>query len=264
MEYRKLGRSGVKVSPLCLGTMMFGGPTDERDSARIIARAREVGINFIDTADAYNEGGSEEIVGRAIGANRNDWVLTTKMCNAMGPGPNQRGLSRRWMFQACDASLARLGTHWVDIMYLHREDYDTPLEETVIAMAQARIESLEPEARHVLRAASVFGQVFWRSGVAALVGDTATQVHDWLDELVRLYKLAAPNHIKLDVDGAELEVLSGASHTLSHPELQTLMVEIKSDHESAVVDLLGAAGFGVEARYQRRPTAPFYTLFRRR
>ena len=92
-------------------------------------------INFIDTADAYNEGGSEEIVGRAIGANRNDWVLATKMCNAMGPGPNQRGLSRRWMFQACDASLARLGTDWVDIMYLHREDYDTPLEETVIAMA---------------------------------------------------------------------------------------------------------------------------------
>jgi aryl-alcohol dehydrogenase-like predicted oxidoreductase len=135
MEYRKLGRSGVKVSPLCLGTMMFGGPTDEHDAARIIARAREVGINFVDTADAYNEGGSEEIVGRAIGANRNDWVLATKMCNAMGPSPNQRGLSRRWMFHACDASLARLGTDWVDLMYLHREDYDTPLEETVIAMA---------------------------------------------------------------------------------------------------------------------------------
>ena len=103
MEYRKLGRSGVKVSPLCLGTMMFGGPTDERDSARIIARAREVGINFIDTADAYNEGRSEEIVGRAIGAERNHWVLATKMCNAMGPAPNQRaacraaGCSRRAM-----------------------------------------------------------------------------------------------------------------------------------------------------------------------
>ena len=135
MEYRKLGRSGVKVSPLCLGTMMFGGPTDERDSARIMSRAQEAGINFIDTADAYNEGRSEEIVGRAIRAGRDDWVVATKMCNAMGPGPNRSGLSRRWMFQACDASLTRLGTDWIDIMYLHREDHDTPLEETVIAMA---------------------------------------------------------------------------------------------------------------------------------
>ena len=105
------------------------------NSGRIIARAREAGINFIDTADAYNEGRSEEIVGRAIRAERDAWVLATKMCNPMGPGPNQRGLSRRWMFQACDASLARLGTDWIDVMYLHREDHDTPLEETVIAMA---------------------------------------------------------------------------------------------------------------------------------
>ncbi len=135
MQYRKLGRSGLKVSPLCLGTMMFGGQTDEPASARIIARAREAGINFVDTADVYNEGHSEAIVGRAIAANRDEWVLATKMCNAMGPGPNQRGLSRRWMFQACDASLGRLGADWVDIMYLHKEDHDTPLEETVMAMA---------------------------------------------------------------------------------------------------------------------------------
>jgi aryl-alcohol dehydrogenase-like predicted oxidoreductase len=135
MKYRKLGRSGLKVSPLCLGTMMFGGPTDEAASARIIARARDVGINFIDTADAYNDGGSEEIVGRAIKPERDRWVLATKMCNPMGAGPNQRGLSRSWMFQACDASLARLGADWIDIMYLHREDHDTPLEETVMAMA---------------------------------------------------------------------------------------------------------------------------------
>ena len=91
MEYRKLGRSGLKVSPLCLGTMMFGGHTDEADSARIIARAREAGINFIDTADVYNDGRSEEIVGRAIRAERDDWVLATKIANPMGPGPNQRG-----------------------------------------------------------------------------------------------------------------------------------------------------------------------------
>jgi aryl-alcohol dehydrogenase-like predicted oxidoreductase len=135
MEYRNLGRSGLKVSPVCLGTMMFGGPTDEPESARMVARAKDAGVNFIDTADVYNDGRSEEIVGRAIKAERDHWVLATKMCNAMGPGPNQRGLSRRWMFQACDASLARLGTDWIDIMYLHREDRGTPLEETVIAIA---------------------------------------------------------------------------------------------------------------------------------
>jgi aryl-alcohol dehydrogenase-like predicted oxidoreductase len=135
MQYRKLGRSGLRVSPLCLGTMMFGGQTDEPASARIIARAGEAGINFIDTADVYNQGRSEAIVGRAIAAERDKWVLATKMCNAMGPGPNQGGLSRRWVFQACDGSLGRLGTDWVDIMYLHKEDHDTPLEETVMAMA---------------------------------------------------------------------------------------------------------------------------------
>jgi aryl-alcohol dehydrogenase-like predicted oxidoreductase len=135
MEYRHLGRSGLKVSPLCLGTMMFGGQTDESDSARIIARAKDAGINFIDTADAYHDGVSEEVVGRAIKADRRHWVLATKMCNAMGKGPNQVGLSRRWMLEACDGSLARLGTDWVDVMYLHREDHGTPLEETVRAMA---------------------------------------------------------------------------------------------------------------------------------
>jgi aryl-alcohol dehydrogenase-like predicted oxidoreductase len=135
MEYRRLGRSGLKVSPLCLGAMMFGGPTDEAESARIVARAKDAGVNFIDTADVYNDGRSEEIVGRAIKADRDHWVLATKMGNRMGPGPNRSGLSRRWMFQACDASLARLGTDWIDIMYLHREDHGTPLEETVIAIA---------------------------------------------------------------------------------------------------------------------------------
>ena len=85
--------------------MMFGGQTDEPDSARIIARAKDAGINFIDTADVYNDGASEEVAGRAISADRRHWVLATKMCNAMGKGPNQVGLSRRWMFEACDGSL---------------------------------------------------------------------------------------------------------------------------------------------------------------
>lgn len=135
MEYRNLGRSGLKISPLCLGTMMFGGPTDEVVSARIFARAREAGVNFVDTADVYADGRSEEITGRAIRETRSDWVLATKLGNATGPGPNQRGLSRLHMLTAVEASLRRLGTGIIDILYLHREDHATPLEETVHALA---------------------------------------------------------------------------------------------------------------------------------
>jgi aryl-alcohol dehydrogenase-like predicted oxidoreductase len=135
MEYRNLGRSGLKVSPICLGTMLFGGPTDEASSARIIAKARDAGINFIDTADAYNAGRSEEVVGRAIAAERRRWVLATKLANAMGEGPNERGLSRQWIFAATEASLRRLDTDVIDISYLHKEDRDTPLAETVRAIA---------------------------------------------------------------------------------------------------------------------------------
>jgi aryl-alcohol dehydrogenase-like predicted oxidoreductase len=135
VHYRQLGRSGLKVSPLCLGTMMFGGPTDEPTASRIINKARECGINFIDTADAYNSGRSEEVIGRAIACDRHHWVLATKFCAPMGEGPNERGLSRKWAHQAVDASLKRLGTDFIDIYYLHREDHDTPLEETVGAIA---------------------------------------------------------------------------------------------------------------------------------
>jgi aryl-alcohol dehydrogenase-like predicted oxidoreductase len=134
MDYRKLGRSGLRVSQICLGTMMFGGPTNAATSSRIIARAREAGVNFIDTADAYSKGGSEEVVGRAIAENREWWVLATKLANPMGDGPNQGGLSRRWVLQAADDSLRRLGTDAIDIYYLHKEDHATPLEETVRAM----------------------------------------------------------------------------------------------------------------------------------
>ena len=135
MDYRRLGRSGLRVSPLCLGTMMFGGQTDEATSRRIVDHARDAGINFIDTADAYNEGRSEEITGRAIAAQRQHWILATKVANSMGTGPNRSGLSRRWVMQACEDSLRRLGTDVIDIYYLHKEDHQTPLEETVQAMA---------------------------------------------------------------------------------------------------------------------------------
>lgn len=136
MDYRQLGRSGLKVSPLCLGTMMFGGATDEVASRAIVDHAREAGINFIDTADVYTEGRSEEITGRAIADNRHDWVLATKLANPVGPGPNQGGLSRKRVLQACDDSLVRLGTDFIDIYYLHKEDHTTPLAETVRAIGQ--------------------------------------------------------------------------------------------------------------------------------
>lgn len=134
MQYRQLGRSGLKISPICLGSMMFGGPTDEATASRIIAKAREAGINFIDSADAYNGGKSEEVVGRAIANNRTNWILATKLANPIGDDPNHGGLSRRWVLQAADASLKRLGTDFIDIYYLHKEDHGTPLDETVRAI----------------------------------------------------------------------------------------------------------------------------------
>ena len=134
MEYRNLGKSGLKVSPLCLGTMMFGAATDEPTAARIVARAQEQGVNFIDTADGYAGGSSEEITGRAIASNRSWWVLATKIANPTGKGPNARGLSRRHVADAVHASLRRLGVETIDILYLHKEDHATPLAETVRAL----------------------------------------------------------------------------------------------------------------------------------
>ena len=134
MDYRNLGKSGLKVSPLCLGTMMFGGATDEPTAARIIDRARDQKVNFIDTADGYTEGRSEEITGRAIAANRSWWVVATKIANPTGKGPNARGLSRRHVIDAAHASLRRLNVQTIDILYLHKEDPTTPLAETVRAL----------------------------------------------------------------------------------------------------------------------------------
>ncbi len=135
MEFRTLGRSGLKVSPLCLGTMMFGGATDEATACRIVDRARGQGVNFIDTADVYNDGVSETVVGHAIRAHRNWWVLATKCANPTAPGPNGRGTSRRHVLEAVDASLGRLGVDHIDLIYLHKEDHATPLAETVHALA---------------------------------------------------------------------------------------------------------------------------------
>jgi len=135
MSYRTLGHSGLQVSTLTLGTMMFGEQTSTEDSLRIIDKAWDQGINFIDTADVYTNGRSEEIVGEAIASRRQEWVLATKV--GFGPVdgvPNRSGLSRKHIFNGIEASLTRLGTDYLDIYYLHREDHNTPLEVTVSAI----------------------------------------------------------------------------------------------------------------------------------
>lgn len=132
MRYRTLGRSGVKVSEICLGTMNFGGPTDEKEATRIVDDAFDRGINFIDTANVYTDGRSEEITGRAIAKRRDRWFLATKVAQPMGPPPNNRGLSRLHVMRAAEDSLRRLGTDVIDLYYTHRVDPDTPWEDVVV------------------------------------------------------------------------------------------------------------------------------------
>ena len=136
MEYRPLGRTGVQVSKLCLGTMMFGawGNTDHDDSIRIIHRALDAGINFVDTADVYSAGESEEIVGKALKGRRDDVVLATKFFVPMDDDPNHRGGSRRWIIQEVENSLRRLGTGWIDLYQVHRPDPNTDVDETLGAL----------------------------------------------------------------------------------------------------------------------------------
>jgi aryl-alcohol dehydrogenase-like predicted oxidoreductase len=134
MEYRYLGRSGLKVSPLCLGTMMFGDRTDFAEAQRIVGNARDNGVNYIDTADVYSKGESERIVGKLLAPQRDWWVLATKAGNAIDESPNGNGLSRKSIIRACDASLQRLGTDYIDIYYAHRDFSDSPLEELVATM----------------------------------------------------------------------------------------------------------------------------------
>jgi aryl-alcohol dehydrogenase-like predicted oxidoreductase len=138
MEHRILGRTGVHVSPLCLGAMMFGawGNPDHDDSIRIIHAALDAGINFIDTADVYSAGESEEIVGKALaGGRRDDVVLATKFHGAMGEDPNQQGSSRRWIIREVESSLKRLDTDWIDLYQVHRPRTDTDVEETLSALS---------------------------------------------------------------------------------------------------------------------------------
>ena len=137
MELRPLGRTGVQVSVLCLGAMMFGewGTKDHEESIRIIHRALDAGINFIDTADVYSAGESEEIVGKAIAGRRDDIVLATKFHMPMGDDPNRRGNSRRWIIAEVENSLRRLGTDWIDVYQVHRYDPAVELEVTLGALS---------------------------------------------------------------------------------------------------------------------------------
>jgi aryl-alcohol dehydrogenase-like predicted oxidoreductase len=136
MEYRNLGRTGVKVSPLCLGTMMFGRSATEQDSVAMVHTALERGVNFIDTADAYAAGASERFVGKALaGGKRASVVLATKAFFPLEQkDPNARGLSRRYLIQACEASLQRLATDWIDLYQVHRSQSDIPIDETLRAL----------------------------------------------------------------------------------------------------------------------------------
>jgi aryl-alcohol dehydrogenase-like predicted oxidoreductase len=138
METRSLGRTGVKVSPLCLGAMMFGrwGNPDHDESGRIIHRALDAGINFIDTADVYSRGESEEIVGKALsGGRRDNVILATKVHGTMGDDPNEFGNSRRWIVREVENSLRRLGTDWIDLYQIHRPEPDTDIDETLGALS---------------------------------------------------------------------------------------------------------------------------------
>jgi aryl-alcohol dehydrogenase-like predicted oxidoreductase len=138
MELRNLGRTGVKVSPLCLGAMMFGawGNTDHDDSVKIIHRALDAGISFIDTADVYSQGESETIVGKALATiDRSRVVLATKVHGNMGDDPNAQGNSRRWILAECDNSLRRLGVDYIDLYQIHRPDDTVDVDETLGALS---------------------------------------------------------------------------------------------------------------------------------
>ena len=134
MQYRNLGKSPLKVSALCLGTMMFADQTDLAEARRMTEHAREAGVNFIDTADVYTLGASEAMVGELIAATRDDWILASKVGNKMSDRPNEVGYSRAWMLRECEASLERLRTDRIDVYYLHRDYDDFDLEEPLRAI----------------------------------------------------------------------------------------------------------------------------------
>lgn len=167
MEYRNLGRTGLQVSPLCLGAMMFGkwGNAAVDECVRIVHRALDAGVNFVDTSNNYSEGESEQIVGRALRDRRDGVVLATKVWAPMGPGPNQRGLSRKAIQEQVEASLRRLGTDVIDLYQIHRPDPTTPWEETLSTLSdlvrQGKIRYLGCSTNHYS------GEALWEKRLPA-------------------------------------------------------------------------------------------------
>ncbi len=200
MDYRYLGRSALQVSPLCLGAMMFGGATDETTARRIIDKARAQGVNFIDTADGYNDGRSEEIVGRAIREHRQHWVLATKFGHRMGTRPNEGGQSRKWIFQDVENSLRKLGTDYIDLLYFHKADIYAPFEEGLRA-----IQDLMAQGK--LRYYGVSNFKGWRVAEVCRAADAigmdrpvASQpLYNMVDRLSEVEQLPAAGHYGLGV-----------------------------------------------------------------
>lgn len=200
MEYRYLGRSALRISPLCLGTMMFGGATDEATANRIIAKAREQGFNFLDTADGYNGGASEEVVGRALRSDRDHWVLATKFGHRFGSGPNEGGQSRKWIIQSVEASLKRLKTDYIDLLYFHKADPGMPFEEGLRA-----IDDLISQGK--LRYYGVSNFRGWRIAEICRAADAlgmdrpiASQpLYNMVDRLAEVEQLPAAGHFGLGV-----------------------------------------------------------------
>lgn len=181
MRYVRLGSSGLKVSRICLGMMSYGDPASrawflsEDAGEPIVRRAVEAGVTFFDTADAYSDGVSEEITGRLLRklfADRDDYVLATKVCLPVGPGANDRGLSRKHIIASIDASLRRLGTDHVDLYQIHRWDYDTPIEETMAALHDV---VRSGKARYI-GASSMYAWQFAKAQYTAAAGGWTTFV----------------------------------------------------------------------------------------
>jgi len=195
MPYHRLGDSGLEVSALCLGTMMFGDRTDAATTNEIVAHAFDAGVNFIDTADVYTKGAAETLTGAAIRAQRSRWILATKVANVMGAAPHDGGLSRRWIFQACEGSLKRLGTDYIDIYYLHKDDPKTPIAETVAAIGD------------LIRAGSI--RYF---GVSNFRGWRIAEVVRWCEKLGVPRPVVCQPYYNLLNRMPEVEILPACAH----------------------------------------------------
>jgi aryl-alcohol dehydrogenase-like predicted oxidoreductase len=200
MDYRYLGRSAVQVSQLCLGAMMFGGATDEATSRRIIDKARDQGVNFIDTADGYNDGRSEEIVGRAVRAHRYHWIVATKFGHRITAAPNHGGQSRKWIVHDVEQSLRKLGTDHIDLLYFHKADVNAPFEEGLRAIGDLI-------AQGKLRYYGVSNFRGWRIAEVCRAADAlgmdrpvASQpLYNMVDRLSEIEQLPAAGHYGLGV-----------------------------------------------------------------